>query len=349
VTGLRTAIDLLREMDLRKVQEEASAPARVMIVGDGEHARAVGLWLSGGAAVATHPRLQMVSAAADVRMPSSAERVVALLVAPATAPRADLAAWALRLRSAGLPVVALEVDESAPTAVGSLDGAPYVPLIRLPARQAAAQFQALVVPAILDAARSAHGAELALARHLPALRREYARRLVEETARTNAWYALSTGVAQVAGVLNLPIAMADVVVLTKNQLMMAYKIALAAGKEDRPHALMVEIIGVVGAGLLFRQIARELVGMMPVVGLVPKVAVAYAGTRVVGVAAESWALEGRRIETNELRRLFADALAQGRRVGRQMVDRLPEGEPDPRPDPRGNPPAPLDDGGGSAD
>ena len=85
----------------------------------------------------------------------------------------------------------------------------------------------------------------------------------------------------------------DVVVLTKNQLVMSYKIALAAGRSGRPRDLVGEIIGVLGGGLLFRQVARQLIGLVPVIGIVPKVAVAYGGTWAIGRAVTLWAT-GRR-------------------------------------------------------
>jgi hypothetical protein len=43
-----------------------------------------------------------------------------------------------------------------------------------------------------------------------------------------------------------------------------------------------------GGGLVFRQLARQLVGLIPVVGIVPKVAVAYGGTCMIGRAVVLW-------------------------------------------------------------
>jgi hypothetical protein len=57
---------------------------------------------------------------------------------------------------------------------------------------------------------------LALARHLVPLREPLFAELIEETARTNAMYALTTGLAEVVPVLDVPLNVADIVVLTKN-------------------------------------------------------------------------------------------------------------------------------------
>jgi len=119
-------------------------------------------------------------------------------------------------------------------------------------------------------------------------------------------------------VLGIPLSIGDMIVLTKNQLMMSYRIALAAGKEGRARNLVAEIVGVLGGGLLFRQIARQLSGMLPVVGIVPKVAVAYGGTWAIGRAVTIWATEGRKLTGERLKQLSRECLAKGRRVAEGM-------------------------------
>ena len=54
---------------------------------------------------------------------------------------------------------------------------------------------------------------------------------------------------------------------------MSYRIALASGKKGTPRELVGEVLGVIGGGFLFRQGARQLVGLIPVAGIAPKVAV----------------------------------------------------------------------------
>src|SRR2546428_13730087 len=125
---------------------------------------------------------------------------------------------------------------------------------------------------------------LALARHLVPLREPLFSELIEETARTNAMYALTTGLAETVPVLDVPLNLADIVVLTKNQLVMSYKIALASGKSGSPRHMIGEVLGVVGGAFLFRQGARQLIGLIPLAGIAPKVVVAYAGTQAIGRA-----------------------------------------------------------------
>lgn len=175
----------------------------------------------------------------------------------------------------------------------------------------------VLIPALLRALPPR--LHLALGRQLPLARPAVIRRLVEEAARANALYAAGTGVAEIVPVLNVPLNVADTVVLTKNQFVMAYKVALAAGKTGAAGDLMTEIVGVLGGGLLFRQVARGLVGLVPVWGVVPKVAVAYAGTQLIGTAAALWATEGRTVSRAELQALYVDALQRGRDVAARLV------------------------------
>ena len=169
--------------------------------------------------------------------------------------------------------------------------------------------------------------DLAAARRLPILREAYGDWLLNETSRANALYAFSTGIAETVPVLNIPLNMADIVVLTKNQLIMVYKLALAAGRPASPVAVIGELVGVIGAGFLWRQIAREMVGLIPVVGIVPKVAVAYAGTYAVGQAAQAYLVEGQVPGSEQVKRLYIQAMDRGRELAQSLVRRnaRPEG------------------------
>lgn len=172
--------------------------------------------------------------------------------------------------------------------------------------------------------------QLALPRRLPPLRRAAFEQLISETANANATYAFSTGLAEIIPVLDIPLNVSDLIVLTKNQLIMAYKIALVAGKEGSPQHLMGEILGVLGGGFLFRQLARELIGLVPVWGIAPKVAVAYAGTRAIGQAIMLWAVEGQQVTTESLQQFYTNALERGRQIASQLTQNMRERLPAPR-------------------
>ena len=74
---------------------------------------------------------------------------------------------------------------------------------------------------------------LALARQLTPLRRALFERLITETAQANASFALTTGLAEVVPILTAPLNLGDIVILTKNQLLLGYRIVLAAGRDGR--------------------------------------------------------------------------------------------------------------------
>lgn len=165
---------------------------------------------------------------------------------------------------------------------------------------------------------------LAMARQLPALRPAVFEVTIDETSKANASYALTTGFAEVVPLLTAPLNLGDMIVLTKNQLVMSYRLALAAGRDGEPRAMLGEILGVLGGGMLFRQLARQLIGFIPVVGLVPKVAIAYGGTWAIGRAVVLWATEGREVSQDLVRSLSNEGLQRGRAVAARLVEQARE-------------------------
>jgi uncharacterized protein (DUF697 family) len=166
---------------------------------------------------------------------------------------------------------------------------------------------------------------LALGRQLPSLRPALFDGLIQDTAQANATFAFTTGLAETMPLLTAPMNVGDIVVLTKNQLMLGYRIVLASGRSGEPRKLIGEIVGVLGGGLLFRQIARQLIGLIPVAGLVPKVAIAYTGTWAIGRAIAAWANEGRTITGDLVRTYSAEAVARGRSFAERLVGEAREG------------------------
>jgi hypothetical protein len=55
-----------------------------------------------------------------------------------------------------------------------------------------------------------------------------------------------------------------------------------------------------------------------VLGIVPKVAVAYGGTWAIGRAVVLWATEGHKVTGDRLKQLSREGLARGREVARAM-------------------------------
>jgi uncharacterized protein (DUF697 family) len=176
------------------------------------------------------------------------------------------------------------------------------------------------VPGVLEALPDQH---LALARHYPLFRPAVGRRLIGDTSIANATYALGTGLGEAFPPLTIPFNVGDIVILTKNQALMAYKLGLAHGGSVRWQDHVTELGGVVGAGFLWRQAARQLVGLIPVWGIVPKVAIAYAGTYTVGEAIMRWYQTGEKLSRRGMQELYSQALARGKHVAQDLLARMP--------------------------
>ncbi len=174
--------------------------------------------------------------------------------------------------------------------------------------------------------------DLALARHLPAFREAVSRSLIDDVAFANAVYATSTGVLETNPIATLPLNAADMVVLTKNQAIMAYKIALAMGLTAEFRDVMPQLAAVLGSGFIFRQAARQLIGLVPGLGILPKVAVAFAGTHATGEIVYRWAATGERINRDAIKMVYDRALERGKEIARSLFKKRKQVKPKVQPD-----------------
>jgi len=122
-------------------------------------------------------------------------------------------------------------------------------------------------------------------------------------------------------VLDIPLNVADMAVLTKNQALMAYKIALAMGLPSDWRETIPKLATVVGSAFLWRQVARQLIGLIPAYGILPKVGVSYAGTYAVGQAIYQWCANGEKLKPEAFKAVYAEALERGRQVARTLLAR----------------------------
>jgi uncharacterized protein (DUF697 family) len=177
------------------------------------------------------------------------------------------------------------------------------------------------IPAILELLPQQ---QIALGRLFPLFRLTIARQLINDTCISNAAYSFSTGLAEIVPVLDLPLNVTDLMVLTKSQGFLVYKLGLLLGFSTRWQDYVTEFGSVIGGGFLWRQIARSLVGLIPAWGIVPKVAVAYAGTYAVGYAILNWYQSGRKLSTKQMQALYVQAFAQGKEYAKKLVKALPK-------------------------
>lgn len=167
---------------------------------------------------------------------------------------------------------------------------------------------------------------LSLGRFIPGLRQGLAEYLTGATSNANAEIALLSalpGVVPLTEVLLPSAAVADIVLLTKNQVLLVLKLAAIFGKPVEAAERLWELAPVIGLAFGWRQLARELVGLVPGgVGVVAKAAVAYAGTFTAGRAAMFYYHHGRPLSRSEERQIYRDALVRGRVLAREMWERL---------------------------
>jgi uncharacterized protein (DUF697 family) len=164
---------------------------------------------------------------------------------------------------------------------------------------------------------------LGLGRYFPLFRIPIAHYLINDTCFSNAAYALSTGLAEIVAVLDIPITIADSIILTKSQAFLVYKLGLAVGYSTRWQDYIAEFSGVLGGGFVWRQIARSLIGLIPVWGIIPKTAIAYAGTFVVGNVVLQWYLTGKKVSGKQMQQLYALARERGKSLASNLLRRIP--------------------------
>ena len=143
------------------------------------------------------------------------------------------------------------------------------------------------------------------------------RAIIDETSKANAQFALVSNIPAVIPILgSIVSASADLIVLTKNQIMMCYKIAAAHDRElGNQIGVIRELTPVVGAGFLWRTAAREAAAFIPLAaGTIPKVVIAYAGTMTVGRAADYYYRFGKKPTKDQLAQFVESATALAKKL-----------------------------------
>jgi hypothetical protein len=171
---------------------------------------------------------------------------------------------------------------------------------------------------------------LALARHFPAFRKTVVDRIVQTVSRENALFAVATALPNIVpGLLELPWAFgefaSDTAFLTVNQIRMAFLIAAASGAEVGFAKQKLEIASIAAGAFGWRAIARELAGKIPFgAGLIPKGAIAYAGTFVVGKGLERLHRAATPYTAKEREEVYREAYQQGKAIGASLSEERAE-------------------------
>jgi len=161
---------------------------------------------------------------------------------------------------------------------------------------------------------------LALARNFYPFRQPVVDRAIYSISRENALFAVVTALPDVIPSLaELPWMLgefaSDTAFLTINQIRMAFTIAAASGKPVGYSLQKAEIGSIVAGAFGWRALARELAGKIPFgCGLIPKGAIAYAGTFVAGVGLERYHRTGSGFSGREGSDVYRVAYERGKSV-----------------------------------
>jgi hypothetical protein len=165
---------------------------------------------------------------------------------------------------------------------------------------------------------------LALSRRFPHFRRHVVDGIIQSVARENAMFAIATALPNVLpSLIELPWAFgefaSDTAFLTANQVRMAFLIGAASGRNIGFSNQKAAVIAVIGSAFGWRALARELAGKIPLgEGLIPKGAIAYAGTFVMGKAIERLQGGANSLSAAEREAVYREALNQGRNVAESL-------------------------------
>jgi hypothetical protein len=167
--------------------------------------------------------------------------------------------------------------------------------------------------------------DLALARKYPLFRKAVADSLILRVARENAMFCLVTALPNIVpSLIELPWSAGefatDTAFLTMNQIRLAL---LMAAAHDRPVGYgeqKREIAAIIAGAFGWRALAREMVGKIPIGGgLIPKAAIAFGATYVVGIGLEKLNRTGEKMSRDEKRGALTEARRRGWDAVREMV------------------------------
>lgn len=223
-----------------------------------------------------------------------------------------------------LPIFALTVDPAMlPTVAQPLAG----PLPGAVAEYTIARIdrdtlRGRVFPHMIDRCR---GIEVAVGRRLPAMRETVAAKLTRDAASSALKIAAASAVVDhvpLLGIVLGAVATAgDLVAITGIQIVLMMQIGATYGK-DPDMARIWELLPIVGGGLGWRALSRELSGFIPVAGIAIKGAIAYAGTIVVGEGAGFFYEHGRHMTAAQATLLYDEKKRSALSFARELVTRV---------------------------
>lgn len=166
---------------------------------------------------------------------------------------------------------------------------------------------------------------LALARQFSPFRTQVVKDVVFTVAKENALFSIATAIPSAVPFLSLPWAAgefaSDTAFLTANQIRMAFMLAAASDRPIGYREQKAEIASLFAGAFGWRALARELVGKIPLGGgLLPKAAISYAATYVVGTSLERYYRLGYGYTPAERKATYEQAFEKGKQIAASLMD-----------------------------
>lgn len=164
-----------------------------------------------------------------------------------------------------------------------------------------------------------------LARHIFPFRAPVIDQIIQTVAKENTLFSLATALPDIVPFISLPWAIgefaSDTAFLTMNQIKMAFMIGAASDVAIGYREQKGEVGSILAGAFGFRAIARELVGHIPLGGgLIPKAAVAWSGTVVLGRSMERLYSLGYAYTRAERKSAYAQAMDKGREIAAALAE-----------------------------
>jgi hypothetical protein len=165
---------------------------------------------------------------------------------------------------------------------------------------------------------------LSLARRVAPFRPHVAKQIMTTVSKENALFSVATAIPSIIPLLSVPWAAgefaSDTAFLTANQVRMAFMLAAASDRKIGYREQRAEIASLFAGAFGWRAIARELAGKIPMGGgIIPKAAIAFAGTYVVGASLERYYRVGYGYTPEERRAAYDQALERGKEIAASLV------------------------------
>ena len=169
---------------------------------------------------------------------------------------------------------------------------------------------------------------LPMARRLEPFRKEVAHHVIRTVAKENALFCLVTALPDIVPSLaSIPWFVgeygSDAAFLTMNQIRMGFLLAAASDRSVGYREQRSEIASIAAGAFGWRALARELVAKVPFGGgLIPKAAIAWAGTFVAGLSLERLYRLGYGFTRVERRTAYEDAFENGKQIAGMLLEGL---------------------------